>query len=74
MRTDDLVQALGGTETRRSHANDENINVTMQLRSVERLEEERQQRLEPWLKQTHMSAPMVGGEGGGGMSKVFGEN
>jgi len=26
--THDVVQALGGTETRRSHANDEDINVT----------------------------------------------
>lgn len=39
MSTDNLVEALGGTETGRSHANDEDIDVAAPLRSVgERLE------------------------------------
>lgn len=34
--THELVQTLSGTETSRSHANDENVNIAVVVRSADR--------------------------------------
>ena len=59
--THDLVQTLRSTETSRSHANDEDVNVTGKQQSACKLAMPIRGRRELRRRsQTHMSAPMVG--------------
>ena len=67
MSTHELVQTLGGTETSRSHANDEDVNVTSKRESARKLFMVIGRRGSlsklaeaPGDGSTHMSAPMVG--------------